>query len=138
VIVLFTGIMTGFVSCIILLGFDINYGAIVLSILFSLTVSIPFGFIIGAFADNQLTAFAIVKLLMAVFLTFPFVSIFVPDNWQWVFYPLPNYWMFVTMKNALAGPAHIGFWPAALITLVSGIALMALLFPKIRKGVKLR
>jgi hypothetical protein len=106
--------------------------------LVSLFVALPFGFIIGGFADNQMTAFALLKLLMAAFMTVPFVSIFVPANWQWAFFIFPNYWMFQTLSHAFVGSAHVQLWVAAPLTVVTGLALLALLYGRLRKGLRLR
>lgn len=132
------GVIAGVISCTIILGPGIDYARLLLSIVFSLTVAIPFGFVIGAFSDTQMKAFALVKLLMVVFLTFPFVSIFVPGNWQWAFFVFPNYWMFMTMANVFLDTAFIGFAWSAMLTVTTGAALTAVLFPKLKQGLQLR
>jgi hypothetical protein len=104
--------------------------------LVSLLVALPFGFIIGAFADSQMKAFVLITLLMAVFLTLPFVSIFVPAVWQWPFYIFPNYWMFLALSNALMTDIHAGFGYSIRLTAATGCGLIALLISRIRTGSK--
>ena len=132
------GLITGFTSALILLGMEINVGMLAAGLIVSFFVALPFGFIIGAFADNQMTAFALIKLLMAVFLTLPFISIFVPHAWQWIFYILPNYWMFLVISNSLMEGVHIGFGLSAVLTAATGCGMIGLLLPKLRAGLKLR
>ena len=132
------GLITGFTTVVILLGPEIHYGLFGASLLLSFFVALPFGFIIGAATDNQMTAFALIKLLMAVFMTLPFISIFVPEAWQWVFYILPNYWMFLLISNSLMEGVHIGFGLSAILTVLSGCAMTGLLMPKMRVGLRLR
>lgn len=138
ILALIIGCISGFSTVLILLGWNIDYPMYVLALFVSMFVALPFGFIIGALADNQMTAFALVKLLMAAFLTLPFISIFVPMNWQWVFYILPNYWMFLSLNNALVGTAHVGMPLTAVLTVLTGIAMIGLLYPKLRSGLRIR
>jgi ABC-2 type transport system permease protein len=137
---LIIGVVSGFLSLVILMGFTVNLGLFFLAVGLSLLVALPFGFIIGSFADNQMTAFAMVKLLMMVFMSIPLVSIFVPAGFQWLFYILPNYWMFVLLSNVIVGEAwtHSGLLFSAVATLVSGLAFIALLIPAMKKRLKLR
>jgi ABC-2 type transport system permease protein len=129
---------TGYGAAYIILGAAVPAGQLAFAIAASLFVALPFGFIIGSLADNQMTAFALVKLLMAVFLTLPFVTIFVPAHLQWLFFIFPNYWMFVAMSNVFVGPGVVGFGLSLILTVVTGLALIGLLFPRMRKGISLR
>ena len=138
ILAIIIGCTAGIISVFILLGWNVNLAGLLIAMLLSLLVALPFGFVIGAFADNQMTAFALIKLLMAVFLTLPLVSLFVPAAWQWIFYLFPNYWMFSLLCHALAGNAHVGYGLSAILTAVTGLLLTGLLFPKLSRGLRLR
>ena len=129
---------SGFGSAYIILGSAVAPGALAISIAAALFVALPFGFIIGALADNQMTAFALIKLLMAFFITVPFVSIFVPDRFQFFFFVFPNYWMFTSISNAVVGTGVVGPGLSMLLSVATGLAMLALLFPRLRKGLRLR
>jgi len=79
-----------------------------------------------------------VKLLMAVFMTIPFISIFIPGNFQWLFFIFPNYWMFQLLQNVIMGTSLAGFALTAPLTMGSGCLFVALLYPVMRKGLRLR
>ncbi len=128
----------GFGSAYIVLGAAVPPASLALAIAAALFVALPFGFIIGAFADNQMTAFALIKLLMAFFITVPFVSIFVADRFQFFFFVFPNYWMFTSVSNALVGSGVVGQGLAMLLSVVTGLIMVVLLFPRLRKGLRLR
>ena len=138
ILALIIALVSGFSSALIILGPGARYGMLLAGILVSLVVSLPFGFIIGSFADNQMTAFALAKLLMAVFLTIPLVSIFISSSWQWVFYIFPNYWMFLSLSSVLTGEAHFRFCLSAPVTVAAGLLMTGLLVPRMRKGLTLR
>jgi ABC-2 type transport system permease protein len=132
------GAAGGALSVVILMGGSISYVRLLIACLCSLLVALPFGFIIGAFADNQMTAFALVKLLMALFLTLPFVSIFVPSEWQRLFWIFPNYWMFRSFMDVLSGMSPGSCALSSALTAASGSIMTALLLPRLRRGLRFR
>lgn len=138
IIALIIGIVSSVLSALIVMGAGVNYAALLAALVASLFVALPFGFIIGALADNQMTAFALLKLLMAAFMTLPFVSVFVPATWQWVFYILPNYWMFQSLANAFLDSAHVGLGLSLPLTVVTGAGMIALLYGRMKRGLRLR
>jgi ABC-2 type transport system permease protein len=126
-------------STLILVGTAVDFGRLLIGFLFSAVLAIVVGYLVGGFADNQLSAIAIVKVLMAVFISLPIISIFVPRGWHWLFYPLPNYWMWTLYENVFVGQmGPVGFWGASLLTL--GLSLVALvgLLPLLRRRMRLR
>ncbi len=137
---LIIGAVSGSLSLVIITGFSVSFASFAPALMISLLAALPFGFIIGSFADNQMTAFALVKLLMGVFMSLPLVSIFVPASLQWIFYPLPNYWMFVLLSNAVIGEAwtHTGYLVSAIATALSGVLFTLLLLPAMRRRLKIR
>ena len=138
--------VAGFGSAYIILGAAVPAGLLALAILAALFVALPFGFIIGGLADNQMTAFALIKLLMALFLSLPFVSIFVPGHLQWLFYVFPNYWMFQAVRSVLVqtvvdtgvGAGSVGLEWSMPLSVATGLAMTMLLYPRLKRGLRLR
>ena len=126
-------------ATLIIMGTTINYGLMLIGFLFSIGLPILTGYAIGGFADSQLKAIAILKFYMLIYLTIPAVSIFVPRSWHWLFYGLPNYWMWHTFENVfignLGGP---GFWWSGIITIGLSFIFLGIAFPILRRQMKLR
>lgn len=80
--------------------------------------------LIGGLAANQIQAVASLKLVMFAYLALPFGSLFVPERWLFLFWPLPNYWMFEAFRGAYI-PGLSGFWSDAAMAALSGAALAA-------------
>lgn len=59
--------------------------------------------LLGSFADNLISSFAMMKVIMPVFLIIPVVSAFIPDKFHVLFYPLPMYWQYDSIVKVLAG-----------------------------------
>ena len=74
-------------------------------------------FAIGAFANNQIAAIGVLKLLVPLSMILPVSAMFVPDSWQFFYYALPMYWQYRALRAVLAGTAYL--WPALLTLLVS-------------------
>lgn len=136
---LLAGLALVFITTAILLGANANYGLLLVAFLFSLGLPILAGYVIGGLADSQLKAIAVLKFFMLVYLTLPILSVFLPRQWHVFLYILPNYWMWQTFENALIGQlGGVGLWGAGLITLLSNLALVAVLLPLLRRQLKLR
>lgn len=88
------GIVVALISIGILAGAGINYGRVVLVAAAGSITGTLLGYLIGAFADNLLSAIIVIKVLMLFFLGIPMGSLAVPQNVHWVFYPFPHYWIF--------------------------------------------
>ncbi len=75
-----------------------------------------------------------------IYSSLPILSIFVPDTWRLLFYPFPNYWMFVIFQNIFVGPgsAPVGFWAACGLTLAVTVVYLAILTPILRKKLRLK
>lgn len=127
------------ISTTLLLGAQINYALLIIGFLFSIALPVLSGYVIGGVADSQLKAIAILKFYFLVYLTLPIITIFIPQTSHFYFYWLPNYWMWHTFEQLfignLGGP---GFWLSGLITLSSSLLLVVIVFPFLRKQLKLR
>ena len=59
---------------------------------------------------------------MFAYLALPFASLFVPERLGFLFWLLPNYWMFQAFRGAYI-PGLSGFWTAAGMTAATGAVL---------------
>lgn len=133
------GAIIALISSAILAGTAVNYALLLVGFLVAGSVGLIIGYILGGFAGNQLEAIGLIKIVMFAYLTIPILTIFVPHNWQWAFYLLPNYWMFKIFENLFVGQiGPIGFWGATALTLVSSVAYLLALAPLMRRRVQLR
>jgi len=123
----------------ILAGSSVNYALLLAGFLVASGVGLVIGYILGGFANNQLEAIGLIKIVMFAYLTIPVLTIFVPENWQWAFYLLPNYWMFKIFENLFVGQnGPVGFWGATGLTLVSSMVYLLALAPLLQRRVQLR
>jgi ABC-2 type transport system permease protein len=128
-----------FAMTAILVGFQVNYAYLLIAFLFSMALPILIGYIIGGLADSQLKAIAILKFFMMIYLTLPIITIFIPREWHFFFYILPNYWMWQTFESVFIGQTGgFGLWLSGAITLASSLALVVLALPMLRRQLKLR
>ncbi len=125
-------------SSLILVGTSVDYLYLLIGFVASFGIGILYGYGIGGFADTQIQAMAIMKILGWVFLSIPVLSIFVPRGWHFLFYILPNYWMFIIYENVLVGKlGAVGFWGACALTIVSSLIAIGIMLPFLRKRIKL-
>ncbi len=83
----------------------------------SLLVSGMMTFAIGSFANNQIAAIGVLKILVPLGMILPVSAMFVPDQWQFLYYALPMYWQYRALNAVLTGSSLL--WPALLTLLVS-------------------
>lgn len=139
VFALLVSLVLVFVMTAVLVGTQVNYGLLLIAFLFSAALPILIGYIVGGLADSQLKAIAILKFFMMVYLTLPIITIFIPRDWHFFFYILPNYWMWQTFESVVVGQTGgFGLWISGIITLVSSLALVGLALPMLRRQLKLR
>ncbi len=97
------------------------------------------GLLTGLLSHNQITAVAVLKVAMPVYLAIPLGAVFVPQKLQCLFYVLPNYWQFEALKTLFAPSlrAH-EFWFSALTTLVTGVLFLVVAVGAFRRRVAFR
>lgn len=83
----------------------------------SVLVSGMMTFVIGAFANNQIAAIGVLKILVPLSMILPISAMFVPERWQAVYYFLPMYWQYRALGAILSGSSAA--WHTALTLLVS-------------------
>ncbi len=116
-------------TALILSGSAINYLLLATAIAASILIIAALTLTVGGFANNQVSAIAVIKVLMPIYLALPIVSLFVPERWQLIFYPLPNYWQFQMLRSIFFGSQLTGsFWMALLLTLLLSGALLLIMF----------
>lgn len=106
------GLFMSVCSVVIIMGFLLPWGRLLLTILLSTMMAALFGYVMGIFAENQISALGLMKILMPAYLTIPLVSIFVPAGLHWIFVIFPQYWLFSAFQ-ALLAPGLVmlaGYW----------------------------
>lgn len=131
-------LILGLISSYTLFGPMIDYWKLIIAIICTVGVGIAWGFTIGGIADNLISAIAILKSGMLVMIGIPIGSLFMPDNFHWVFYPFPNYWAFQCYQNVFSkGELMYGFTQSCLITVLFSLIIICGLTPMLKKRVKL-
>lgn len=74
-------------------------------------------FAVGAFANNQVAAIGVLKLLVPIGMILPISAMFVPQAGQIVYYILPMYWQYRALSAILSGAPAL--WYTLLTLLVS-------------------
>jgi len=84
----------------------------------SILVSGMMTFAIGAFAGNQIAAIGVLKILVPLSMILPVSAMFVPEQWQFLYYALPMYWQYRALSAVLTGTALLR---TALLTLLVSV-----------------
>lgn len=119
---LLPALLFGLVSvlvCALVIGKAAALPMYILLTLSSIFVCGIIAFAIIAFADNQIAAVGVLKVIMPLFLVVGISASFVPRQFLAVYYPLPMYWQYVAIKAIGAGDATL--FPLLMI-LVTGLA----------------
>ncbi len=136
---LLTGLIISLGSALIMMGTQAPFISILLTSCAGVGVIITVGLLIGGLASNQVQALGVIKILMTVFLSLPVISIFIPQKWHFVFYPLPNYWLFRAYESGIMGDFRGISYPVELLILGgSSVVLLLILGPFIRKKLHFR
>ena len=137
---LVTGLLMTVISVIIVAGVNVPWGQILIGYLASVGIAVVLAFLMGGLSNTQLQMLATMKFVILLYSSLPILSIFVPATWRLVFYPFPNYWMFVIFQNIFIGheSAPVGFWAACGLTVAVTLAYLAILFPILKKKLRLK
>ncbi len=144
---LLQGALVGLATTAIMLGPALPYGRLILAFAASAPLAATLGFLMAVTADNQISALGSTKLIMPAYLLVPVAALFLPERWQPVLYPFPNYWVFLTFKSLFVdGPQTPGFAMAgtpgfamtALLAALSGLLLVLLLVLPLRRVFRFR
>lgn len=133
------GAVIALISAAILAGGAVSYPLLLVAFFIASGVGLIVGYVLGGFANTQLEAIGLIKIVMFAYLTIPILTIFVPQNWQWAFYLLPNYWMFKSFEALFVGQiGPVGFWGATGLTALTSVVYLLALFSLLRQRVSLR
>lgn len=130
------GLVTALLVTLILAGTAVNYWLLISALLVSALLTTLLTMLVGVFADNQITAIAVLKIIMPLYLALPIISMFLPEKLQFLFWILPNYWQFQMLKVIFIGGES--FWLSAALTLGLSIVFMTVLTPILKKKLTLR
>lgn len=92
-------------------------------------------FLLGSFANNQISAIASMKLLMPMFLLLPITSTFVPDHLRFLYYPFPMFWQYDSVLKALEGSLD---WFSPLMIFLTGLVCFLAVLTKGNKKLGVR
>lgn len=128
-------LIMGVVISLIVVGFRWSLSIYLLASISGFPLGIIFALVTGYFADNQISALGVVKLLMPLFLTIPVVSLVVPKTFIWIFYIFPNYWVFELLKVTFITGYETVLHPiwGAVISLILGGGILLYITPKSAK-----
>jgi len=133
-------LIMGAVVAVITMGTDWSLSSYLIASVAGFPAGIILGLFLGYAADSQITALAVVKLTMPVFLSIPFASIFVPRSLSFLFYIFPNYWTFKTLETAFLGnmAQYQNILLPGLLSLGTGMVVLVLFMPKVAKRIGLK
>lgn len=123
------------VALLILGLMEVNIGQVYAMTALSFSVTLLFGLLLGALAGNENEAIGIGKLLAWVVMLAILGGTLLPENWQWVVWWAPFYWIYDVMESIFTNTATWGDlgWKAA-VTLMETIIIFFALRKKIIKG----
>ena len=75
----------------------------------SILISGMMAFAVGGLANNQVAAVGVLKLLVPVGMILPVSAMFVPLQWQFIYYILPMYWQYRALRAILSGAPALLF-----------------------------
>ena len=134
------GLIMTVIAILIVAGIDVTWWQVLIGYLASIGIGILMGFLMGGLSNTQLQMLAIIKFVLLAYTVLPILTIFVPDGWRFFFYLFPNYWMFTIFQNIFVSPspAPVGFWASCGLTLAVTLVYLAVLFPVLKKKLRLK
>ena len=95
--------MVGPSACAVIIGHASTLPQFLLLALCSVFVGGMIIFLMIAFADNQIAAVGVLKIVMPLFLVVGVSSVFVPEKWLFLYYALPMYWQYAAIDAIISG-----------------------------------
>jgi len=139
VIVLFLSMVLSLICTAILLGASFSYIKLIIGTIFSSSLGVLLGIAIGAVADNQIKGIALLKAIAFPFTLIPLASIFIPERFQPLLYPFPNYWAYRIYKNIFIGyKGYDDFWLVGALTLFITLVIIVIVTHSFKKRIKLK
>ena len=135
-IVVAYNLLYGVIVSLAMVGTSLPGERVLMIVLASSALGVFMGMIIGVFADNQNTAIAIIKVSAFLLGFVPLLSMFFDSNWEWVFYPIPSFWVFRSVSGIVSGTGAYG-WHFVL-AILTNIGAFVLMMPLMIKKLRLR
>ena len=95
--------MLGLSACAVIIGHASTLPQFLLLALCSIFVGGMIIFLMIAFADNQIAAVGVLKIVMPLFLVVGVSAVFVPEKWLFLYYALPMYWQYAAIDAIISG-----------------------------------
>ncbi len=95
--------IVGVSACALIMGRADALLEFILLTLCSVFVSGIIIFLIIAFADNQIAAVGVLKIVMPLFLIVGISAVFIPEKWLFLYYALPMYWQYAAIDAIISG-----------------------------------
>jgi ABC-2 type transport system permease protein len=98
-------LMFGFVgvsACALIMGRTDTLQQFILLVLCSVFVSGIIIFLIISFANNQIAAVGVLKIIMPLFLIVGVSAVFIPEKWVGFYYALPMYWQYTAIDAIIS------------------------------------
>lgn len=123
--------------CVLIMGRRTELTAFLVSALCSVSTIALIALGLGCTAKNQIGAIASIKIIMPACLALPLSGYFVPEQFKPLYYGLPNYWQFESLRSAWNGSFN---WIANIAMFITGFIWVAVLnkFFRAKLGIKLR
>jgi ABC-2 type transport system permease protein len=109
--------VVGVAACSLIMGRADALPQFVLLALSGVFVSGVIIFLIIAFADNQIAAIGVLKIVMPLFLVVGISAAFIPEKWLVFYYALPMYWQYAAIDAIWAKRASM--FPLLMILVTS-------------------
>jgi len=107
----------------IVVGFGrVDWLALELMVLAGTPFAASYGLLIGAFAQEQLGAIAMIKSLSPPWTSLPILGFVLPAGWLWTQAPFANHWTVQGIYQVLTGGDAVGRW--GLFALLTGAPVM--------------
>ena len=92
-------------------------------------------FLMITFADNQIAAVGVLKIIMPLFLVVGVSSVFIPTRWLFIYYLLPMYWQYAAIDAIITGGAAA---LPLLMTLGTGLVWFVVVMNIFHKKIKIK
>ena len=102
-----------YITAFIMMGTEIYLGALFIVVVASLPTGMLLGFILGTYAYDQMSAIAVMKVLLLLFTGLPMASLFIGDNWHVLFYPFMNYWALQSLVALVSNDFYYAYTRSA-------------------------
>ena len=112
------------IIALLILGLmHVNILQVYLLVFFSFSITLFMGLLIGAVANNENEAIGIGKFLSMMMMLAILGGILLPNNWQWVVWWVPFYWVYDILEAVFTGTATwAGFaWKSAVMVGTTGL-----------------